>query len=189
MSGSNKITISLEFDTLTQTVSNIVVNGTSTEVPVKVVRKLATKATPVAKDTKNILFSGSSLKLTQEVLDLLDAKQGKKLVLEIVGNKVSLLNPAITSTKGGNLITGALTVACKGKAGEQLKEIGDEFTFTKHSAGELRLSPVGKNLDIAPVKEQPEVQIPTESEVKDVLLETLGEDKDADFDFDFNNLL
>jgi len=187
-----KISLDVEFDVELQQVVSVTVNGVSADAPVieKVKKAPAkkAKADEVSTDGKNIILTGSSLKLNQEVLDLLEIElnKGKKLVLEIVGNKVALLNPSITGSKGGNLVTGAMTLSCKGKQGDALKAIGEEFTFTKHGNGELRLVPVGQNIDIVPIKEQPKVVLPTDLEIKNVVLEGLGQGKKDDFEFDFN---
>lgn len=123
--------ISFDFDPQTNKVSNFQCVGNAVT---------AVKATRKKKSTQSskVVLNGNSLKLGQEVLDLLGVTVGDRLCIEFTKERQPVLVTA--EGKSGNLVTKSLTTSCKGKSGELLAEYGTEFSYKLESKGYLLLT-------------------------------------------------
>lgn len=139
-------------------------------------------------DNDKIVLNGSSLALNDDVLELLSSKVDAKLVLKVEDGEVYLINPRLNpKAKGGNKVTGKLTLACRGKIKEDLEVLGTSFTFKEVSEGIIQLFPEGEE-DVT-AETDTDVAIPEEeiSELLDEKVEELDEELTLD-DLDLNAL-
>lgn len=127
--------VTFNFDPETQKVSDVSVVESGKTVATK------TKTTTKAKGaTDKILLKGSSLKLNQDVLDLLGVSVGDRLCVSFNPEPVLVRPDIANQTGGGNLITKSLTLSVKGKTGEAIANFGDEFDYKLESEGFLLMN-------------------------------------------------
>jgi hypothetical protein len=161
--------IGFEFNSETNSVSNI---------SVKEVAKMVEKAKAKAAETVNVPVAvslvGSTLQLTQGVVDLLNVEVGDKIALVNTNGSFTL----VAGSKG-NVLSKKLTITCKGKIQEELKDsLGEKYDAHKVNEGVVGLGSLGSEVD----KDIP-VTV-SDDEIDDTLVEQLGDSLD-DFDFDF----
>lgn len=169
--------ISFDFDEVTKKVSNVVVEQADKGKP-----KSASKA---SKESGKIVLKGSSLKLTQEALDLLNVGVGDKLLLSFTNDRPALVTPEIANMpKAGNLITKSLTLSCKGKVGETLSTYGSEWDFKLDGDGFLVLSNnITDQVDRVPEVTEMHKEILDDND----FLSTVDNGEEIEFTLDFNN--
>ena len=121
--------VSFDFDPITKKVTNVeCVENT----PTKVI-----KSVKVKKQNNKVILVGNSLKLNQEVLDLLKVTVGDRICVNFTNT-----SPVLVSDGGcmGNLITKSKTVSVKGPTGTKLASYGTEFFYTLDGEGFLFLN-------------------------------------------------
>lgn len=123
--------VSFDFDEVTKKVTNVTVED----------GKPATKVVKAKKATESskVVLNNTSLKLNQEVLDLLGLEVGDRVCINFTNTHPVLVPPKAAGEKG-NLITKSLTVSCKGKASETLGLYGTEFDYRLESNGHVALT-------------------------------------------------
>ena len=129
------IQISFNYNPETNEVSDVTATGA-------VVKEKAA-AKPRAKKTKaptgKIILNGQSLKLEQEVLNLLKVEVGDRLCVRFDKQPVLVTPEVANEPNGGNLITKSLTLSVRGKTGEQIAKFGTEFDYDLSREGYLGL--------------------------------------------------
>lgn len=161
--------ISFEFNSETKTIDKL----TCTE---KEISKAIVKAKAKAATIKVAAVSlvGSTLQLTQEVVDALGVEVGDKVLITVDKNSVML-----TESSKGNVLSKKLTITCKGKNQEAIQAISDQFTFDKKD-DILYLKPITN-------KDNGDADLFTDVNTEEIdksVVEELGDAMD-DFDFDF----
>ena len=167
--------VSFDFDPVTKTVTNVEVDGE--------VKPKATRKTSTSKQSSKIVLNGSSLKLNQEVLDLLNVKVGERLCVMFTTTQPTLVTPEAAHQQGeGNLITKSLTVSCKGKTSEQLAKYGTEWSYELDGSGHLLLSNETTTvIDTTEVKEMQQTLLDDSD-----FLSAVENGEEIDFSFEIN---
>lgn len=130
-----------------------------------------------------IELKGASLQLTEDVLEALATKVELKLVLTVEDGKAILTNPKLNpKAKGGNKISGKLSIACRGAVKENLEELGTAFGFKLLSPGVIELIPVGENEEVVQITEELDEVVSPED------LEALRDTDEEEVDFDLESL-
>lgn len=138
------LTVTFDFDTETENVSNIKVVGnsekkkTTTKKVKDVVTEMATEAI-VTLETNKLMFNSKAVAdmgLNYEnrvVIKWISEGQGKKMI-PIVGTDISFEEEGT-----GNKLTKSNTIAYRGKANTVLAELGNEFTIESYAEGIWKL--------------------------------------------------
>ena len=138
-------------------------------------------------DNKYVLTTGAVELLGVEAGDKIDIKFQKvgKQTIPVIGAD------EVFGTKGGNKLTKTNTVSCRGKANDELRAFGEEFTLEAHPNKEGLFILRGENTPaVTPaVEKKPE----PEDEIDDVEDDLENEEEDdleiSDDDFDFGDEL
>lgn len=129
--------VSFDFNPKTNEVTNL--TCINEEITVAATKRSPSKQVK-EKESHSLVLKGSSLKLTQHMLDTLGVKVGDRVLVNFKdGLPYIVTTEAANLPKGGNLITKSMTVSCKGKASEMLAKFGNEFDYTLESEGYLKL--------------------------------------------------
>ena len=138
------LTVTFDFDTESESVSNIKVVGnsekkkTTTKKVKDVVTEMATEAI-VTLETNKLVFNSKAaadMGLNYEdrvVIKWISEGQGKKMI-PIVGTDISFEEEGT-----GNKLTKSNTIAYRGKANAVLAELGNEFTIESYAEGIWKL--------------------------------------------------
>lgn len=131
--------ITFNYDPETNEVSNVSAVGAT--VKEKAVAKPRAKKTKAP--TGKVILNGQSLKLEQEVLNLLGVEVGDRLCVRFDPNPVLVTPEVANEPKGGNLITKSLTLSVRGKTSEVIAKFGTEFDYDLSRPGYLGLTSEG----------------------------------------------
>lgn len=148
----NMINVSFDFNPETNEVSNVKVVGGS-------IAKVKAPTKPKAKNTKvesdYIRFNGSSLKLGNAILEQLGSSVGERLCVRFKESKVIVARPDVLGEDGGgNLVSAGMTVACRGKVGTMISELGTEFSWVLEGDGYMVLTSTFMPSNEDPIEEK-----------------------------------
>lgn len=152
--------IVIDFDPIGNKINSVMVDEVTSTI-ISTVKNKKTK--DKEENSLEVVLGDNKLILTQEIMDLLNAQVGDRLIVrykESNGFIEPFLGKAETfSETGGNKITKGLTISFRGDQHESLKVFGNKFLVTLAEDGSLKLE---NDVKVEMPPEVPKIEINTD---------------------------